>query len=354
MSDEKTEKATPKKREDAKKEGRIARGADLPTAVVFLASIYGIKLFAAEIFQKTGYYIQGTAFQIRDSKALELGDVHDLFIDAGKMLAVIIAPILVIGFASSVVGNFAQGGFTLNAGALKPRGSKFNPAENIKKIFSADSAVNLIKTALKLVLLVAVSYGVLTPIFEIAPSLVHAPVPVIAVKLGEILYSLAFRCGLLFLTLGLADYGYSFYKHEKSLRMTKQEIRDEYKNSEGNPEVKGQRRRAARAIAQKRSMAEVPTASVVITNPTHYAVALRYDKDKDAAPTVVAKGADAIAAKIRAIANENDIPLIENPPLARALYRSVEPNQIIPVEFFGAVAEILVYVFKQKGNQTIH
>ena len=153
---------------------------------------------------------------------------------------------------------------------------------------------------------------------------------------------------MVLLVFAFADYGYAWYKHEKSLKMSKQDIRDEYKKQEGDPMVKGQRRRAARELTQKRSMAQVPTASVVITNPTHFAVALRYDRDTDAAPIVIAKGADKIAAKIREIARENNIPLIENPPLARALYKAVEPNQIIPDEFFGAVAEILAYVYRQK------
>lgn len=177
---------------------------------------------------------------------------------------------------------------------------------------------------------------------------IHAPLPTIVAKLGEVLFALGFRCGLVLLGLAAADYGYAWYKHEKSLRMTKQEIRDEYKQQEGDPMVKGQRRRAARALTQRRSISAVPTASVVITNPTHFAVALRYDRDDDAAPVVVAKGADVIAAKIRQLATEHNVPLIENPPLARALYKMVEPNQIIPAEFFAPVAEILAYVFRQK------
>jgi flagellar biosynthetic protein FlhB len=147
-----------------------------------------------------------------------------------------------------------------------------------------------------------------------------------------------------------ADYAYSWYKNEKSMKMTKQEVRDEYKEQEGDPMVKGQRRRIARNLVQKRSLAAVPTASVIITNPTHFAIAIRYDRDKDAAPVVVAKGADNMAAKIRALAKDNNIPMIENKPLARALYKSVEPNQMIPVEFFSAVAEVLAYVFRQKGH----
>ena len=348
MSSERTEKATPKRREDAKKEGRIARGAELPAAATFLGVLFALKYVSADIFSKTGYFMQTSANKIADLKVLTPDDVHALILDGGKVLGFFILPVVVVAFAASLAGNFAQGGFVLLPGAMKVKGDRFNPAQNIKKIVSADSLVNLLKSLLKLIFIGAVSYNVLSPIFELAPSLVHAPLASVVVKLGETIYNLAFRVGLVLFTLALADYGYALYKHEKSLRMTKQEIRDEYKEQEGDPMVKGQRRRAARALVQKRSLGEVPTANVVITNPTHFAVALRYDRDKDAAPIVVAKGVDHFAKQIREKAKAHDIPLIENPPLARALYKMVEPNQIIPVEFFGAVAEILAFVFRQK------
>jgi flagellar biosynthetic protein FlhB len=350
MSQERTEKATPKRREDARKKGQIARGAELPAALSFLGALVALKIIGGSIFDKVGFYIQSSAHKIIELKPLIDTDLQVIFIEAGKILALLSLPVVLVGFVAVLAGNFAQGGLSFTGEALMPKVDKFNPAKNIKRIFGLDSVVNLIKSFLKLIVIAAVAYGVLAPVIENAPSFVHAPLPTVAVRLGETLYSLAFRCGMVLLALACADYGYAFYKHEKSLRMSKQDIRDEYKNQEGDPMMKGQRRRAARALVQRRSLAEVPTASVVITNPTHFAIALRYDRDKDAAPIVVAKGADNIAAKIRGLARENDIPLIENPPLARALFKSVEPNQTIPVEFFGAVAEILAFVFRQKEN----
>ncbi len=348
MSQEKTEKATPKRREDARKKGQIARGAELPAAFSFLGALFVINILSRDIFGRFGVYIQNTAKRIADPQILTANDTQGIFIEAGKVLALIVVPIVLVAFTAVLAGNFAQGGLSLTGSALMPTADKLNPAKNIKRIFGLDSVVNLIKSLVKLLVIGTVAYGVLSPVIEIAPTLVGAPINIVSSKLGETIYSLAFRCGLVFLTLALADYGYSFYKHEKSLKMSKQEIRDEYKDQEGDPLVKSQRRRAARAIAQKRSMADVSTASVVITNPTHFAVALRYDREKDAAPVVVAKGADHIAAKIREIAGQNKIPLIENPPLARALFRVVEPNQTIPAEFFGVVAEILAYVFSRQ------
>lgn len=348
MSQEKSEKATPKKREDAKRKGQIARGAELPAALGLLGALLAISFLSESFFGTLSVYFQDTARQIGVTKELNSADVAVLFINAIKNLALIAVPVMIVALTAGIAGNFAQGGFTLTAEALKPKGSKFSPAKNIKKIFGLDSLVNLIKSIVKLLLLGTIAYGVLSPVIENAPTLVNAPLGTVAAKLGETLYSLAFRCGLVLIALALADYGYSYYKHEKSLKMSKQDIRDEYKQSEGDPMVKSQRRNAARAITQKRSMAAVPTASVIITNPTHFAIALRYDREKDAAPIVVAKGADKMAFKIREIAKEHDIPLVENKPLARALYKAVEPNQIIPAEFYAAIAEILAFVFRQK------
>lgn len=348
MSMERTEKATPKKREDARKKGQIARGAELPAALSFLGALVMVKFLGEEFFHQVGYRLQGVAYSIANFRPMTDTDLAMLMLDAGKFFAFLTLPIVAMGFVGIVAGNFAQGGLSFSPQALMPKAEKFSPAKNIKRVFGLDSVVNLAKSTIKLIVIAIVSYGVLVPVIENAPTFLNAPIGTVAVKLGETLYSLAIRCGIVFVVLAAADYGYSYYKHEKSLRMSKQDIRDEYKQQEGDPMMKGQRRRAARALAQRRSLAEVPTASVVITNPTHFAVALRYDRENDAAPIMVAKGADTLAAKIREIARDNDIPLIENPPLARALYKSVEPKQMIPVEFFAAVAEVLAYVFRQK------
>jgi flagellar biosynthetic protein FlhB len=348
MSMERTEKATPKKREDARKKGQIARGAELPAALSFLGALLMVKFLAEEFFHQIGYRIQGVGYSIVNFRPMTDTDLAILMFDAGKFFAFLTLPIVAMGFVGVVAGNFAQGGLSFSTEALLPKAEKFNPVQNIKRAFGLDSVVNLIKSTVKLIVIGVVSYGVLAPVIENAPTFLNAPIGTVAVTLGDTLYSLAIRCGIVFVILAAADYGYSYYKHEKSLRMSKQDIQDEYKQQEGDPLTKGQRRRAARALAQRRSLAEVPTASVVITNPTHFAVALRYDRENDAAPIMVAKGADTLAAKIREIARDNDIPLVENPPLARALYKSVEPKQMIPVELFAAVAEVLAYVFRQR------
>ncbi|MEZ5425407.1 MAG: flagellar biosynthesis protein FlhB [Pyrinomonadaceae bacterium] len=348
MSQERTEKATPKRREDARKKGQIARGQELPAALGFMAAVFSIHFLGDNITGYIGGYIKNIAEKVADPNHFSGNEVHQLMINGLAVLGLVSIPVVITGLGAGLAGNFAQGGLTLTTEAFKPKADKFNPAKNIKKIFGLDSVVNLVKSLFKLILLGAMAYTVLSPVIEKAPTLINAPFETVATNLGSTLYTLAFRCGLVMLMIALADYGYTLYKHEKSLRMSKQEIRDEFKEQEGDPMVKSQRRRAARALVQKRSLAEVPTASVVITNPTHISVALRYDREKDPAPMVVAKGADLMAARIREIAKENNVPLVENKPLARALYKMVEPNQMIPVEFFGAVAEILAFVFRQK------
>ncbi len=347
---ERTEKATPKRRQDARKKGQIARGPELPAAAAFLGGVMVINFIGPDVVGELGRYIGSSSSRVLSNNELNIADVQMLFFDAAKVFALIFFPIVIVALSAGLAGNFAQGGFSLTPQALMPKPERFSPAKNVKKIFGLDSVVNLAKTLVKFLLLSWVVYGVLAPVVADAPTLTNAPLATLALKLGETIYGLAFRCGLVMVLMAGADYGYSWYKNEKSMKMTKQEVRDEYKEQEGDPMVKGQRRRLARNLVQKRSLAAVPTASVVITNPTHFAVAIRYDRDKDAAPVVVAKGADNIAAKIRSIARENNVPLIENKPLARALYKSVEPNQMIPVEFFSAVAEVLAYVFRQKGH----
>jgi flagellar biosynthetic protein FlhB len=350
MSAERTEKATPKRRQDAKKKGQIARGPELPAAAAFLGCIVILNYLAGDMVGEIAKYINGTAINIATLKSLTEADVQVMFLGATKLIAMLTLPIIGISMTASLAGNFAQGGLSLTAAALTPKADKFNPAKNIKKVFGLDPAVNLVKSMLKLLLLGWVVYGVLSPILQDAPALINAPIASVGIKLGETIYGLAYQCALIMVLMAAGDYAYAWYKNEKSMKMTKQEIRDEYKEQEGDPMVKHNRRRLARSMVQKRSLNAVPTASVVITNPTHISIAIRYDRDKDAAPIVVAKGADHIAAKIRAMAKENNIPMIENKPLARALYKSVEPNQMIPVEFFGAVAEILAFVFRQRGH----
>lgn len=348
MSDNRTEKATPKKREDAKKKGQIARRKELPTAVKFLAALFLLQLTGVDFVGRAGDFFKQTFAQISGKDELTIMLVHKMFIEAGGHLAFLSLPVMLAALAGSVVANFAQGGFTLTPNALVPKADKFNPVKNIKKIFSMESVVELVKSVLKLLCVALVSYTVFSVTIKEAPSILNSPAVNTLSVIGELGVKLGLRAGIVLLILAIADYGYGIYKHEKSLKMTKQEVRDEFKQQEGDPLVKGQRRRFGRSLSQRRMMLELPSADVVVTNPTHFAVALRYDKNKDAAPVVVAKGADFLAQKIRSVANEHDIMIIENPPLARTLYKAVDIGKMIPAELFRAVAEILAYVYRKK------
>jgi flagellar biosynthetic protein FlhB len=229
-----------------------------------------------------------------------------------------------------------------------PRLERFNPVANLKRVFGSNGPIELVKSFLKLGGLTLVGYGILARTIQEAPMLIGAPANKVFSSIGSLVYNMGLRAGGILLAIAGLDYLYGWYKHEKSLRMTKQELKDEFRKQEGDPLIKGQRRRAARALTQRRIASEVPRADVVVTNPTHYAVALKYDRERDAAPMVVAKGADLMAKRIREIAKAHEVAIVENPPLARSLYKTVEMGQMVPAELFRAVAELLAYVYRQR------
>lgn len=347
MSD-KTEKPTPKRREDARKRGQIARGAKLPAATTFLAALIMIKVTFHDWLDQARYLISHT-LKTLDKQPFNDITVYQIFIDATHTLLVLTLPVMIAIFLGSLVGNFIQGGFTIIPEVFTHQMDRFNPLNNLKRIFSSQALVDLSKNTLELICLIIVGYNLFIPTLFSSSKLLLTPIPTIFVMIGQLLYSLSFQMGSVLIVFALADYGYKWYSQEKSLRMTKQEIKEEYRQQEGDPLVKGQRRRAARALVERRQMSSVSQASVIITNPTHYAVALKYNREEDAAPLVLAKGMDLMALRIRTIAEEHKIEIVENPPLARALYKAVEPGQTIPAEFFRAVAEVLAYIYRQRS-----
>ena len=348
MSDNRTEKATPKRREDARRKGQIARRAELPAAARFLTALIVLQATGIDFIGRARLFFTEPLAHITSKAELTTSLVHKMMLEAGSNLAFLALPAMAAALAASIASNFAQGGLSFTPEALKPRGERFNPVSNFKNVFSGNSAVELFKNVLKLIGLGLISYSVFAATIERAPMLINSPASNTLKVFGELAYSLGLRTGLVLLLVAALDYGYGWYKHEKSLKMTKQEVKDEYRDQEGDPMVKGQRRRMARSLVQRRMMADIPTADVIITNPTHFAIALRYDKMRDAAPVVIAKGVDSLAHRIRAVAEKHDVTIVENPPLARALYRTVELGQIIPAELFRAVAEVLAYVYRKR------
>lgn len=348
MAHDRTEKATPKRREDARKKGQLARRPEVAAAASFLAVLFLLKITGADLLRHASLLFSTAAGWITARESLDPPTAQSMLIKASSTLALLSLPPIAAALTAGVAGNLAQGGLNFAPEAFKPRAERFNPIANLKRVLGANGPIELVKNFLKLGGLTLATYSSLAQCVAEAPQLIGTP-PVKAFgALGKLIYDVGLRAGFIFFMVGVLDYLYGWYKHEKSLRMTKQELKDEFRKQEGDPIFKGYRRRAARALSRRRIAAEVPRADVVVVNPTHFSVALKYDRAHDAAPTVIAKGADLIAKQIREIAKAHDVPIVENPPLARSLYNQVEIGEIIPAELFRAVAEVLAYVYQRR------
>ncbi|WP_299090108.1 flagellar biosynthesis protein FlhB [uncultured Metabacillus sp.] len=345
---EKTEKATPRKKQDARKKGQVAKSADFNTALSLLAVFLSFLFIGAFMRDRILLMMKGT---FQDYLLLELTDqnVHDFLLTMSYQAVIILAPIMAIALVAGILGNYLQVGFLFSTEVLQMKLNKLDPIEGFKRIYSIRAIVELCKSLLKISFVGFVTFAVIwfdmdniLRLSQLAIEQSFLFISTLTVKMG-----LFASAALLFLSF--LDYLYQRYDHEKNLRMSKQDIKDEYKKSEGDPLIKSKIKQRQREMAMRRMMQDVPTADVVITNPTHYAIALKYDESKMDAPFVVAMGVDLIAQKIKEIAQSNDIMLVENRPLARALYEQVEIGQAIPEEFFQAVAEIIAYVYQAKA-----
>lgn len=346
---EKTEKATPKKRQDSRKKGQVAKSQDVNTAIVLLA-VFLVLLFGGKYFFGSLLDIFRHTYQEYIGMDLTENNVQMIFLDILEELVFVLAPIMVVAMLAGVAANYMQFGFLFSTETIQPKLEKLDPIKGFKRIFSMRAIVELLKSILKISLVGVVTFSVLwlrkDEILILSQKTVGAGLATIAnltIQMGLI------ACALL-IFLGALDYFYQKYDFEKNIRMSKQDIKDEYKNMEGDPLIKSKIKQRQREMAMRRMMQEVPNADVVITNPTHYAVCLKYDENKLDAPFVVAKGVDYVAQKIKFIAKENDVIMVENRPLARALYSQTEIGDAIPEEFFKAVAEILAYVYRTKNK----
>ncbi|MDL2288430.1 flagellar biosynthesis protein FlhB [Oscillospiraceae bacterium OttesenSCG-928-F05] len=352
QSGEKTEKATPKRRSDARKKGNVLKSQDVTTAVTIVAMFAALALFG-------GYIGEGMMRVIRDiysGNIVAYGDGSDsavktLFLYMIKELFFLAAPLFAVAVVSGVLVNLAQVGFLYTTEPVKPKLSKINPISGFKRLFSLKSLVELVKQLLKISVLGIIVYNEYMANFEAFPTLITYELSAGLLKVLDIMLSVAFKCAIAFVVIGALDYAYQYWQYEKDMKMTKQEVKDEYKQQEGDPKVKGEIKKRQRQMAMSRMMQSVPQADVIVTNPTHYAVALKYDENKAEAPVVLAKGKDLVAQRIKAIAAENGITMVENKPVAQALYASTEIGQEIPQNLFQAVAEILAYVYRQKNKK---
>lgn len=349
---EKTEDATSKKLTDARKEGKVAKSTEIIMAVTLLGLFLLLKFYAVYL----GEQFAGVFNHIYSFISMEAhdGNVANVLIaiirDVLLRILLLTAPFFLIAYCLALFGNIAQVGWKVATKPLEPNFSKFNPISGFKRIFSKDKLVDLLKAVLKIAAVSYMVYSVLKNYIDEIMILYSLGLFQAVGLVGKIVIDIGIRISILFIAIGLFDIYYQRRKFKEDMKMTKQEVKDEYKNTEGDPQIKGKIRGKMREASQRRMMQELPKADVVITNPTHLAVAIKYDRDTAQAPVVIAKGADYIAEKIKTIARENKIEIVENKPLARMLYYNVELGDEIPTELYQMVAEVLAYVYRLQNR----
>ena len=347
-SDERTEPASDKKRQDSREKGSVAKSMDLNSAVMLLFGFLALYMFGSKMISQMSSMFKQVLGHL-SSIEVTITSITDLIYMLFAFLAVSLLPILGAMMAIGVISNFAQVGFMFSMKAFSPKWEKLNPITGIKRLmFSMHSAIELGKGLLKTVVVGFMTYFIVDDIIVESISLVDSDVMSIAQFMVGAMAKITIKVGFIFFAIAGFDYMYQRFEFEKNLRMTKQEVKDEFKMNEGDPQIKGRIKTIQRQIAYKRMMTDVPKADVVVTNPTHFAVALKYDTKKMSAPTVVAKGADLIAMKIKEIAKSHNVPIVEDKPLAQALFKSVSIGDQIPEKLFQAVAQILAYIYKLK------
>jgi flagellar biosynthetic protein FlhB len=310
----------------------------------------GVFFFAGSWMFDQLYGVLGHVYHRMANPAFGPADLHVLLIEMFTHVILILAPLLLVVAFAGVAANVVQKGFMLTGESLKPNFSKMNPLKGLKRLVSIRSLAEVAKTIFKVLFVGTVAYLMLRKELPVFPSLIHMSVGQILTYACQTALKIAFFTCLALLILAILDYAFQRWRHEEDLKMTKQEVKDEAKQREGDPQVKSRIRKVQTEMARKRSMQSVPEADVVVTNPTHLAVALKYTAGLMDAPIVVAKGAGNMALQIRRIAEEHDIPIVENKPLAQALFKAVEPGEFIPEGLYQAVAEILAYVYRLKGR----
>ncbi|KXZ39784.1 flagellar biosynthetic protein FlhB [Alkalithermobacter thermoalcaliphilus JW-YL-7 = DSM 7308] len=350
FSEEKTEKATPRKRQEARKKGQVLQSREVTTSFTLLLSLVGLKLFGkyvfVSIYESLIFFQKNFMYSNFDTaQGYRIGVYILYYILKGVFI------IIFINFIGSFLGAYIQVGNLFTTENLKFKFNRLNPIEGFKRLFSIRSLVEFLKSFLKLVVLGFVSYIYLKRNLNIILNQINLN----KFQFSYTLYSLSINLGIILacilILMSFFDYLYQWYEYEKNLKMSKKEIKEEFKQTEGDPQIKSKIKQKQRQMAMSRMMQDVPKADVIITNPTHYAVAIRYDETMYDAPYVVAKGKNLVALKIKEIAKENEIVVIENKPLARELYNSIDIGDLIPPQLYETIAEILAYVYSLKRNK---
>lgn len=349
---EKTEPATAKKLREAREEGQVAKSQDLGTAILLAVLFLSLRVFGGfmldRIYESFAFYFNGISEYSREEFTIARaeGIMYQGILD----VVIVCLPIFALSVLAAFVVQVVQVKWKITLKPLKPKPSKIDPIKGFKRMFSKDKIFELLKAVLKLAVLFYVVYSSLKDEWGLIVNIYQLELFPAVVLIVDTVLDISFKITAVFLVLAFVDWAYQKRKFKKDMKMTKQEVKDEYKNTEGNPQIKGQIRRKMQEASRRRMMQELPEADVVITNPTHLAVALKYDKEEADAPIVIAKGADYMAARIREVAKENKIEVVENKPLARMLYHNVELGEPIPPELYQMVAEILAYVYGLQGK----
>lgn len=355
MGGEKTEPATAKKLQDARKEGQVAKSREIANGLGLLALFLMLKIWVGNMGDQLLSLFSKTYNNIPEVVTFWHGfmptnDTRIVFQNMMLDTVIICAPILIVGVIVAFLSDVVQVGWKPTGKPMQPKFSKINPISGFKRIFSVNSVVELIKSLLKIGLIVYICYSYLKDKWPLIYILYDMPLLQAIGLAAETVTDLGIRISIVYMVIALADFVYQKVKFSQDMKMTKQEIKEEYKQQEGDPQIKGKIRQKMREVSQRRMMQNLPQADVVITNPTHYAVAIKYDPEVADAPLVIAKGEDYLAARIKEIAKENKIEIVENKPLARMLYANVDVGQAVPPELYQAVAEVLAFVYKLQGK----
>jgi len=346
---EKTEQPTSKHRRDARREGNVFQSKDVATVVMLFGVFWMLRLWIPTMHREITGFLKETLDRISLDDSLMLS-VQILY----RFLWVFVkcaVPLLLVSMLLGILSHGLQTRFNISFKVIRPKFSKLNPISGLKKLFSLKKVVELLKNLVKLVLLIFLLYNMLKDQMIAMSRMIDMTPMSSAVSMLDTAFNLVMKVCIAFTVVAFFDFLYQRWDYEKNLKMTKQEVKDEYKQTEGNPEIKGRIRRIQRQMAQSRMMQKVPQADVIIRNPTHFAVALKYEPKKHGAPIVLAKGQDKLALRIIHTGEEHGVSIIENRPLARALYAACDLDREIPAEYYGAVAEILVYIYKQNHRE---
>ncbi|HWQ71493.1 MAG TPA: flagellar biosynthesis protein FlhB [Desulfitobacteriaceae bacterium] len=345
---EKQFKATPRRRQEARKKGQVFKSTELNSAILLLGFVGVLKFWLPEMLLRMGKIFK---YVWSGSTDWNYQSVTSLMLNLILQCLIIIGPILGTGFLLGLLSNYLQVGFIFTVEPLKPQLSRISLINGAKRMFGIKALVELAKSLFKVALIGYFLYAAIRDNLHIFPVMQQQDIMQIAAFLGGIILNLAWKIAILFLVLAIFDYLYQWWDHEKNLRMSHEDLKQEFKQTEGNPEIRAEIKKKQRAAAMRRMMQDLKKADVVVTNPSHFAVALRYDLKEKKAPYVVAKGQDEVARRIRELAEEYGIVVMENKPLARALYIQVEIGQIIPNDLYKAVAEVLAFVYRLKKKK---